>query len=353
MKKQLTWGILGAGWIAAAFTASALGSGKRIKAIASRDLKKAEAFVKKFGSGRYGNKRDQKLGRDAGDGGCYIEHAYGSYEELINDKEIDIIYIATPHSDHYKWAIECLNGGKNLLVEKAFTEDYKQAKKVVELAKKKNLFVMEAMWTRFLPHIIKIKELIKSGEIGDIVSIIADHSQFFKWNPKHRIFDKKQAGGALLDLGVYPVSFVYDILGYPKKIVALGTKAKTGVDDNISMIFEYKGSQAMLHTSSIARGSTSAEIIGTKGRIEIDTQFYRPTNFTVYYLDDSKIRYENKGEREDLFGFDGLYGMHFEIEEVENRILAGKKESDIMPLKHTLDVMKIMDEVRRQVGVEY
>ncbi|MDR2456889.1 MAG: Gfo/Idh/MocA family oxidoreductase [Clostridiales Family XIII bacterium] len=351
--KDVKWGIIGTGFIAAEFTMAALGSNIEIKAVASRNLKKVEDFVRTFGSGRYGTKRGQKLGRSSNDGGNFIEKAYGSYEKLFADKDINAIYIAIPRSDHYKWAIEALKQGKNLLIEKAFTENHSDAKKIIDLAEKKKLFVMEAMWTRFLPHIIEIKKIIKRGDIGEIIAIYASHAQFFPYDKRHRIFDLQKAGGALLELEVYPISFVHDILGYPKKVIAVGNKAKTGVDSNLSMLFEYKNAQALIHTASIGRSSTSAEIVGTKGRIEIDSQFYRPSSFTAYYNDGASLRYENKGEREDLFGMDGLYGMHFEILEATNLIQQGKIESKIMSHKATLDIMKIMDNIRKQINVKY
>ena len=243
------WGILGAGWIASCFSAQVIKAGGNIAAVGSRDLQKAQAFQREFPS---------------------INKAYGSYEELMSDPDIDVIYIATPHAQHHEWAMKCLQHDKPILVEKAFTQNYRQAKEIIDLAKEKNLFVMEAYWTRFLPHIIKVKELIDKGEIGDIVQIIADHGVSFPYDPKHRLYAPELAGGALLDLGVYPISFVQYLLGNATRILAAASASPTGVDSNGAAIFEYgngTGALALLSFGSLASSPVTAAICGTKVRI--------------------------------------------------------------------------------------
>ncbi|MDR1017905.1 MAG: Gfo/Idh/MocA family oxidoreductase [Lachnospiraceae bacterium] len=333
MSADYKWGILGTGWIASCFTAQVIKAGGKVYAVGSRTLDKAEDFKGKF--------------KD-------IEKAYGSYKELMEDPDVDVIYIATPHAQHYQWAMECLKHNKPLLVEKAFTQNYKQAKEVLDLAKEKNLFVMEAYWTRFLPHILKIKELVDKGEIGDIVQIIADHGVCFPYDPKHRLYANDLAGGALLDLGVYPISFTQFFLGNPSKIMAMGSSSPTGVDSNDAVIFGYEeghGAIASLSFGSLAASPVTAAICGTKGKIEIKNQFYRPSDFIVYYNDGSTFNYvSNKHEYDEA---DGLYGMHFEAAEVQRCLKEGKLESDIMPWKDTLSVMKIMDDIRRQLDFTY
>lgn len=329
------WGVLGTGWVADCFSTQVIKAGGNIAGIGSRDIKKAQEFQRMHSS---------------------IEKAYGSYEELIEDSDIDVIYIATPHAQHHEWAIKCLQGGKPILVEKAFTQNYKQAEEILTLAKEKNLFVMEAYWTRFLPHIMKVKELIDRGDIGDIVQIMADHGVCFPFDPKHRLYAPELAGGALLDLGVYPISFVQFLLGNPTRIRAAGSATPTGVDSNDAAIFEYedgKGALALLSFGSLSSSPITAAICGTKGRIEMRRQFYRPSDFTVYYNDGSTFEYVSKTHERYDRGIDGLYGMHFEAAEVQRCLDAGKLESAVMPWKDTLAVMKIMDDIRQQLDFRY
>lgn len=329
------WGILGAGWIGRCFSMQVIKAGGNIAAVGSRTLEKAKSFQAEFPS---------------------VEKAYKSYEELIDDPDIDVIYIATPHAQHYEWAMKCLAAGKPILVEKAFTQNYQQAKAILDLAEKQNLFVMEAYWTRFLPHIRKVKEWVDRGEIGDIVQIIADHGVWFPFDPKHRLYAPELAGGALLDLGVYPLSFVQYLLGNPTKILAAGSAAPTGVDSNGAVILEYengKGALAMLAFGSLASSPVTAAICGTKGRIEIKRQFYRPSDFTIHYNDGSTFEYTSKSHEQSHRGYEGLYGMHFEAAEVERCLDQGKKESAVMPWNDTLAVMKMMDEIRRQLDFTY
>lgn len=329
------WGILGAGGISRTFSWQVIQAGGNIAAVASRSLEKAKSFQAEFPS---------------------IEKAYGSYEALMEDPDIDVIYIATPHAQHYEWAMKCLEASKPILVEKAFTQNHQQAKAIFDLAEKKNLFVMEAYWTRFLPHIRKVKEFIEQGEIGDVVQVMADHNVYFPFNPDHRLFDPALAGGALLDLGVYPVSFVQYLLGNPTRILATAAAAPTGVDASGAAIFEYengRGALAMLSFGSLTSSPVTAAICGTKGRIEIKRPFYRPSDFTVYYNDGSTFEYTSKTHEKTGQGYKGLHGMHFEAAEVQRCLTQGKTESAVMPWKDTLAVMKIMDDMRRQVGFVY
>ena len=329
------WGILGAGGIASCFAAQVIRAGGNIAAVGSRDLQKARAFQREFPS---------------------VEKAYGSYEELMQDPDIDVIYIATPHAQHHEWAMKCLQHNKPILVEKAFTQNYKQAQEIFDLANEKQLFVMEAYWTRFLPHVIKVKEIIDEGGIGDVVQIMADHGVCFPYDPNHRLYAPELAGGALLDLGVYPISFVQFLLGAPSRILAAGSASPTGVDSNDAVILEYengRGALAVLAFGSLASSAVTAVICGTKGRIEIKRQFYRPSDFTVYYNDGSVLEYVSKTHEKSEGGRSALFGMHFEAAEVQRCLLEGRMESSVMPWEDTLSVMKIMDDIRRQLDFRY
>jgi predicted dehydrogenase len=203
---------------------------------------------------------------------------------------------------------------------------------------------MEAMWTRHLPHIAAVRDIVANGTIGEVTTILADHGQYFPFNPQHRLFAPELAGGALLDLGVYPVAFAHDLLGTPDKIVASGALTQTGVDGQIAIIFEYAdGVRASLHTTLWGQTPTTASIVGSKGRIDIEGAFYAPSAFTVVGYDGSTSRYER----------DEIRGLEFEAAEVARSITAGKTESERMTWQNTLDLIESMDEIRAQVGVRY
>ncbi|MEP7763852.1 Gfo/Idh/MocA family oxidoreductase [Sanguibacter sp. 25GB23B1] len=325
---SIRWGILGAGGIASTFAqAVTTGTSSHVVAVGSRDPERARAFA------------DANLGPDAA-----AVRIHATYEALVADPEIDAIYVATPHSHHHEHALLAIRAGKNVLVEKAFTRNASEAEEVFAAAREQGVFVMEAMWTRFLPHVAALRAAIARGEIGDVVSLVADHGQFFDVPVDHRLVNRDLAGGALLDLGVYPVSFAHDLLGVPESITAVGQLTDTGVDGQISMVFEYPGNvQALLHTTLWAKTPTTATISGTAGRIEVDGSFYGPSSFRVVRLDGSTVTYERPA----------IKGLEFEAAEVARRITAGETESERMSWQGTLEVMRSMDEIRRQIGLAY
>jgi predicted dehydrogenase len=266
-----------------------------------------------------------------------IAHRYGSYEELVSDPDVDAVYVGTPHPMHLANAKLALEHGKPVLVEKAFTMTAKEAIELIEVARAKNLFLMEAMWTRCLPHVAAVNELIAAGEIGDIVAVEADHGQHFDYDPASRWFSPELGGGALLDLGVYPVSFASMLLGTPSRMVTMIDLAPTGVDRQVSMIFGYdNGAQAYLNTTTDAKTPTTATISGTKARIEIDGDFYAPSAFSVITQAGEARRFE--------FATQGR-GLHFEASEVARCIRNGLLESPLMPLDETVSIMKTMEAV--------
>jgi predicted dehydrogenase len=266
-----------------------------------------------------------------------IAHRFGSYEELVSDPEVDAVYVGTPHPMHFENAKLALEHGKPVLVEKAFTMTAKEAIELIEVARAKNLFLMEAMWTRFLPHVAAANELIAAGEIGDIVAVEADHGQHFDYDPASRWFNPELGGGALLDLGVYPVSFASMLLGTPSRMVTMIDLAPTGVDRQVSMIFGYdNGAQAYLNTTTGAKTPTTATISGTKARIEIDGDFYAPSAFSVITRAGEARRFE--------FETQGR-GLHFEAAEVARCIRSGVLESPLMTLDESVSIMKTMEAV--------
>lgn len=316
MTEPLRWGIISTGGIARTFVNDLqyTESGVAV-AVGSRTMEAANTFADRFN----------------------IAHRYGSYEELVSDPDVDAVYVGTPHPMHLANAKLALEHGKPVLVEKAFTMTAKEAIELIEVARAKNLFLMEAMWTRCLPHVAAVNELIAAGEIGDIVAVEADHGQHFDYDPASRWFSPELGGGALLDLGVYPVSFASMLLGTPSRMVTMIDLVPTGVDRQVSMIFGYdNGAQAYLNTTTDAKTPTTATISGTKARIEIDGDFYAPSAFSVITQAGEARRFE--------FATQGR-GLHFEASEVARCIRNGLLESPLMPLDETVSIMKTMEAV--------
>jgi predicted dehydrogenase len=224
--------------------------------------------------------------------------------------------------------------------------DTAQAREMIDAARDQGTFLMEAMWTRFLPHIARVREILAAGTLGDVVYLTAEHGQWFAADPRFRLFAPDLGGGALLDLGIYPVSFASLVLGTPARITAVSDRAFTGVDATTSMIFQYhSGAHAVLTTTLRAASGNPAAIYGTAARIEIDGWFYTPTTFRVIARDGTEL------ER-----FDRPYagrGLRAQAAEVGRCLRAGLLESPLMPLDETYTIMQAMDEVRRQIGLSY
>lgn len=315
----LRWGIIGTGGIARTFAEDLTYTDHTVSAIGSRSIESARNFG--FGS-----------------------RFYGSYEELVHDDQIDAVYVATPHSFHHRDALLTINARKPVLVEKAFTLNARQAREVISTARENNVPLMEAMWTRFLPHIHLVRSIIESGELGEIYSLIADHGQNLPYSRAPRLWEPELGAGALLDLGVYPVSFSHMLFGKPRRITAQATLSDKGMDTQISGILESeKGAQTSLHATMLVHTSNTATISGTKGRIELDEAFYRPTPMRVITPTGTREyenRYEGVGHREEALAF-------------EKVLESGALESPLMTHDQTIGIMETMDEMRRQCGVRY
>ena len=320
--KGLRWGFLSAGWIATEVAQDFQYAGLTIQAVGARDFAKANAFADKFN----------------------IPNRHQGYETLVNDPEVDIIYVSTLHPFHKRDALLALNAGKHILLEKPFTINASEAEEIVALAKSKNLFVMEAMWTRFLPSMDAIFEVVNSGALGEIELLIADHSQALTHVP--RLVERELGGGALLDLGIYPISLAHRIFGKPASITAKAKLNQENVDATTSMIFEYAGGKhATMTTSFLGAGPISATIVGSLGRIEIDRSFYAQTSFRFYNQSNEVVKsYEQK--------IDGQ-GRQYQAIHVEECIASGLTESPVMGLRESVEIMQVMDEVRCQIGVTY
>ena len=319
----LRWGVLGTGGIARSFVADhAMTTSGRIVAVGSRERGSADRFGDAFG----------------------VDRRHGSYEALVQDPEVDVVYVATPHPMHHRDCLAALQAGKAVLVEKPFTMDADEARELVGTARSRGLFLMEAMWTRFLPHVREIRRLIADGALGEIVSVTADHGQWFTYDPAFRLFAPGLGGGALLDLGVYVVSLASMVLGRPDRVVALADRAPTGVDSQTSVLLGYPGgAQAALTCTLRARSPNRAAIVGTKARIEVDGVFYAPTTFSLVSTDGSTVRYEHAHEGR---------GLRHQADEVARCLRDGLVESPEMPLDETVAIMETMDAVRASCSSE-
>lgn len=318
------WGILATGGVARLFARDLAAHGHRIAAVGSRSSATAERFAEEFG----------------------IPNAYGSYEELVTDPEVDVVYVATPHTLHAANATSALVHGKHVLVEKAFTINATEARTVVELARDQALLVMEAMWTRFLPHMRFVRQLIGDGAIGEVRSLHADHTQCLPSDPAHRLNDLQVGGGALLDLGVYPISFAHDLLGPPTEITAHGVLKTTGVDASVATILRHAGGAVSTSYSSMeTRGPNRAVVLGTGGRIEIAPVWYGPAAVAAYDASNELV------ERFDR-PVSGR-GMQYQAAEVERLIEEGRTASSLMSPDASVEVMATMDRIRAAIGVRY
>jgi predicted dehydrogenase len=320
----LRWAILGAGGIARSFTRDVQQAGLIVAAVGSRAQERADAFAAEFG----------------------LTTAHGSYEDLVADDGVDVVYVATPHPEHRANALLALDAGKHVLIEKPITLNAREAHDVADRAGALGLVAMEAMWTRFLPHMVRLREVLAEGAIGEVRALVADHTQRLSDDPTHRINALELGGGALLDLGVYPISFASSLFGAPTDISATATFKETGADAQVATGFRYAGGQvASTLSSSVGRGPNVASVIGSEARIEIDSVWYTATGFR---------RYDRAGDLVETFApaVEGR-GMQFQAFEIERLVREGRAQSDVMPLTESIEIMATMDEVRRQIGLRY
>ncbi|HYI32277.1 MAG TPA: Gfo/Idh/MocA family oxidoreductase [Glaciibacter sp.] len=324
MTDAIRWGILATGGIARAFTNDLVLNGFTVQAVGSRSQESADAFAAKFG----------------------IPNAHASYEALVADPDVDIIYISTPHPFHAANAALALNAGKHVLIEKPIALNAKEARGIMDLAASKNLLVLEAMWTRFLPHMVRIREILESGVLGDVHTLIADHTQDLPDDPSHRLNAIELGGGALLDLGIYPLSFAYELFGKPETILATATFKETGADAQVATLFRYPGGQiASTLSASDTKGPNTATILGTDARIDIDEVWYSPTTFRVINSKDEVL----ESFEAEILG----RGMHYEAAEAEQLIQSGLISGDILSTDDSVAIMETLDAVRKQIGLRY
>lgn len=325
MSDKFKWGIIGTGNIAKQF-ARGLKSvpDAELIAVGSRSQQSADKFGDEFD----------------------VPHRHSSYEALASDPDVQAVYIGTPHTSHKANTVLCLNAGKAVICEKPFAVNLSEAEEMVSLAKEKKLFLMEAMWTRFLPIFVKIRQLLDEGVIGEARMVQADFGFRMGYNPEHRLLNPELAGGALLDVGIYPVSLASWVFGGPPDtILSMANIGQTGVDEQNVILFGYEGGkQAMLSSAVRLTTPVRAVIMGTEGRIEVNQQFFFTDRFTLHRNGEQPREYiiPNIGN-----------GYNYEATELMNCVRAGKLESETMPLSESLELMKTMDAIRAQWGLKY
>ena len=324
MTEEIRWGVVGPGRIAEKVVEDfAHVPGARAVAVASRSLDRAQAFA-----GRHG-----------------IDRAHGSYADVLADPDVDVLYVATPHPQHHAVAMAALQAGKALLVEKAFTATVAGAREVVSAARAADVFVMEAMWTRFQPAVVRLRELIADGAIGEVRSVQADLGVQREFDPTDRLFAKELGGGALLDLGVYVVSFAQMLLGDPDTVTATGSTFDTGVDAEASLLLGYAdGRSATLMTSLRNALPGQARVFGTAGWIDVLPRFHHPQTIVLHRVgaDPQEITLPQLGG-----------GYAHELIEVTECLRAGRTESAVMPLADTLAVQQVLEDAAGQLGVTF
>ena len=324
---KIRWGILGCGRIARKFAADLrLVADAELTAIASRNKETLELFAKDFP----------------------CKHLHNSYEALVANEEVDVIYVATPHSHHYEHTILCLNHDKAVLCEKAFAINSRQAQEMIKTAKERKVFLMEALWTKFLPHYKKLQELLQQKALGDIKSVLVNFG--FKTSDKspQRLFDPLLGGGTLLDIGIYNVFMTMSVLGKPDSIEATMTPSPTGVDEQIAVLFKYNnGTMAQLFSSFTTNLPIQAEINGTEGCITLTTRFYEPSTTIQLYK-------QMPGEKEIIaVEKEAGFGYQYEARHVNECLKKGLIESPVMTHTDTLLLMEILDEIRNKARIEY
>ena len=335
---KVRWGILGTGYIANLFAEGlSVAEDAELVAVGSRHQRTADVFGDRWG----------------------VPHRHASYEALVHDPDVDVIYIGTPHPYHYEHTLLCLQAGKHVLIEKPFAMNVRQASAMIDLARSRGLFLMEAMWTRFLPAMVQVREWIAAGEIGDVQLVRANLSFMAEHNLASRLFAPELGGGSLLDVGIYPVSFAHMILGTPQSVHSTAALGQTGTDDRSAYMFGYAGGKTALLSSAVQLGvPVEADIIGTQGYIKIHEPWINPRVVTL-------ARPAAPGVQSRLIFEGNVYdtrtvhlpttgnGYNYEAIAVGECIRAGQHESSVMPLDESLAIMHVLDTLRAQWGLAY
>ncbi len=320
---SIRWGILGPGKIAHSFAKDLkLVEWGELTAVGSRNIERAKTFAETYGASEY----------------------FGSYEELLDSGNVDVIYIATPHTGHVEWAIKAMGKGKHVLCEKPMGVNGEEVRDMIKAAEKNNVFLMEALWSRFNPTIIKVKQLIDEGHIGTLGYLNADFAFYaMDRDEKGRILNPELAGGSLLDIGIYPIFLSYLMLGIPEKIQASSKFHSTGAEIQTSMIFEYKNAQAILYSGFTSKSSMRAELSGSEGTLYINPRWHEADSYSIEKNDEIKDYDVPKIGK----------GYSHEIIEVHKCIRNGKLQSNLWSHQNSLDLIDLLDAVRSKTGITF
>ena len=323
--KTIRWGILGTGYIARRFASDLkLVEGAELIAVGSRTAASAQQFADEY----------------------HVPNYFGSYEELAQSNDVDVVYVATPHTLHLHNTLLCLNHDKAVLCEKPFAINSRDTEEMIALARHKNLFLMDALWTKFHPHYKKMLELVKSGALGDIKLVLSNFG--YVVTPEHstRLLDPALGGGSILDIGIYNIFTTLDVLGVPDDISVKIVATEHGVDEQCSIVFNYNnGAMASLFSTFRTTLATEAEVCGTKARVKLTPDFYTASSNVELYTDGTKEVIEV--ERESGFGY------QYEARHVSECLRAGLTESPVIPHSYTIMLMGILDKIRKLAGVVY
>lgn len=321
----LRWGIIAPGRIAADWADSVRKhTSQLLVAAGSRSLERAQAFAEAHG----------------------VERAYGSYDELVHDPEVDVVYIASPHSEHEAQALLAIAAGKHVLIEKPIAPTAAAAQRIADAARAAGVFAMEAMWTRYRPQSDVVRQILEQGVLGEIRVVTADFNGYADFDPTSRLWDPALAGGALLDLGPYPVAWASFVLGSPTRVLASGSLAPSGVDSQAAMILEHDGgAQAILTTGLTARTPEAAMIAGSKGRLEIPSPFWFGDDVRLYDETNTLI-----DTWHDPFDRSARQSLCYQTVALARYVGEGLTESPLHTLDETVAVMATLDEARRQLG---
>ena len=322
--QKVNWGILGLGKIADKVSGDiVLAEQSTIYAVASRSEEKAKAFARKFNAEKY----------------------FSTYEELVQCPDVDVVYVATPHMFHFEHAMLALKNGKHVLCEKPMGMNEHQVDALIAKARKQKVFLMEGLWTRFIPATKKMLEWVDAGLIGEIISVKADFGFKAQFDPESRLFNKKLGGGSLLDIGIYPTYLSLLLLGLPKQIKATARMTDTGVDSYFTALGEYEsGAVATLESTIEADTPIEGYIYGTKGYIKMHSRFHHTQKLTMHIYDkeEESIELPYLGE-----------GYVHEIDEVNSCVLSGRKESDLLSLQTSRNLIRLLDQIRAKIDLMY
>ena len=324
MTSTINWGIVGPGRIAHKFAKDlALVENAKLHAVASRSLERAKEFARQYGA----------------------THAFGSYDEMTSCPDLDVVYIASPHTGHHPHSLLFLKNKIPVLCEKPLAINTRQVREMVQTAREEETFLMEAIWTRFLPLFEKTIEWVESGVIGEVNTIRADFGFKATYGPEHRVFNPKLGGGSLLDVGLYPVYIATYFLGRPTEINATAIKSPAGTDNSCAMVFNYSDNKiAVLDSSLINHTETIANLYGEKGQIQLHSRFHEGEHATlsIYGKKDENFHFPKKG-----------FGYYHEIQAVGECLRNGQKECAKLPLDFSISMMENLDAVRKAAGIRY